>query len=85
MSFAKHADEGIDKGRTDNIANVAVFRGAAGENEGQVLADAVDQVIFCCAVGDPKAGSWSHRGGKTGEAAVEGVSVDSMGDMRPVT
>ena len=54
LSFAKHPDEGINKGRANNIANVAVFRGAVGENEGQVLADAVDQVIFCCAVGDSR-------------------------------
>lgn len=45
LSSAEYADEGVGKGWTDDTPNFTAFEGAAGENEGQVLADAVDQVV----------------------------------------
>lgn len=80
LSFAEHANESMDKRRADDIANVAFFGGAASENEGQVLADAVDQVVVCSAVGDSEAGRWSHRSVEAGEAAVGSFSTDIIED-----
>lgn len=75
LSFAEHAHESVDEGGPDESADVAAFGRAAGEDEGQVLADAVDQVVVCCAVGDSEAGSWSHGGREAGKAAVARMSI----------
>lgn len=66
--------------QANGIANVAVFGGAAGEDEDRILADAVNQVAVCCAIGDSEAGSWSHGRGKASEAAVWSVSIDVVED-----
>ncbi len=59
--------------RADYVANVAVFRGAAGEDEGQVFADAFDGIVVCGAGGDDVgAVGWEGGGWDAGESAVCG-------------
>lgn len=72
------AEEGVergDEGGADNVADVALLGGAAGEEEGEVFAGGGGEVVAGGA-GEDNVGAvgWEGGGGDAGEAARRWVS-----------